>query len=77
MNLGLSPNAVAILRGVIMLAAALFQAGVIPTHIDGGGEKVAATLATIAVMLAAGDKTPSAVKQATEDVQIAQAEGRL
>lgn len=77
MNLGLSPNTVAIIRGILMLVAALFQSGYIPTNVDGGGEKVAATLAAIAVMLAAGDFTPKSVKQATVDVQVAQAEGRL
>lgn len=77
MNLGLSPNLVAIIRGLLVLIGALFQAGVIPTNIDGGGEKVFVTCLAIQSLLAAGDFTPKAVKQAAIDVQIAQAEGRL
>jgi len=58
---------VALIRGALMLLGALFMTDTIPTGVPGGGQKVAATCAVIAAMLAAGDKTPQLVKDAAVD----------
>jgi hypothetical protein len=55
---------IALIRGVLMLAAVLFETNTIPTGVEGGGTKVAATLMAVALMIAAGDKTPQLVKDA-------------
>lgn len=67
----------ALIRGAIMLLAVMFQSGVIPTGIEGGGQRVSDALMVIAVTIAAGDKTSEATKEVTADVKEAQAEGRL
>ena len=64
MNLGFSAQTIALIRGALMLIAVLFEAGIIPTSVDGGGAKVAASLMVVAVSLAAGDKTTPEVKAA-------------
>lgn len=58
---------IALIRGVLMLIGVLFMTDTIPTGVPGGGQKVAATCAAIAVMLAAGDKTPQLVKDAAAE----------
>ena len=60
----------ALIRGAIMLLSVLFSTNTIPTGVDGGGQKVADMLMVIAVSLAAGDKTPSAVTEAVKEGRI-------
>jgi len=66
-NFNLSTQAVTLIRGALMLLAVLFATDTIPTGIDGGGTKVAATLAVILSMLAAGDKTEPELRKAIQD----------
>ncbi len=73
----MNANHIAIIRGVLMLLAVLFRSNTIPTGVEGMGERIADGLMTLAVTLAAGDRTPAAVKDATQAVREAQAEGRL
>ena len=58
----MSAQMITLLRGALLLLGALFLTDTIPTGMDGGGQKVAATCAVVAAMLAAGDKTPQLVK---------------
>ena len=53
------------------LLAALFEGGYIPTHVDGGGPKVAAALVAAALYLQAGDKTPTNLLEASADIDAA------
>ena len=47
---------VAIIRGILVCLAVMFQNGVIPTGVDGGGRRVGDAILVIAVTLAAGQK---------------------
>lgn len=52
----MSAQTIALIRGLIVVVAVLFSQGVIPTGIDGGGQKVSDALMVVAVTLAAGQK---------------------
>jgi len=58
----MSAQNIALLRGLLLLIAVLFETNTIPTGVEGGGRKVAATLSVIAVSLAAGQKNDEPVK---------------
>lgn len=53
---------VAIIRGILVCLAVMFQNGVIPTGVDGGGRRVGDAILVIAVTLAAGQKNDEPVK---------------
>lgn len=64
----MNAQTVTMIRGLLLLIGVLFATNTIPTGVDGGGQKVAATCLSIVVMLAAGDKTPDAVKDAAAEI---------
>jgi hypothetical protein len=57
-------NRVSIYRGLLSLLGAAFQSGMIPTGVDGLGQRIGAGLLALAVTLAAGDKTADVVRAA-------------
>jgi len=58
----MSAQTVAIIRGVLVCLAVMFQNNVIPTGVDGGGRKVGDAIMVIAVTLAAGQRNDEAPK---------------
>lgn len=57
-------NRVSIYRGLLILLGAAFKSGLIPTGVDGLGDRVGNGLLALAVTLAAGDKTADVVRAA-------------
>lgn len=64
----MSAQTITLIRGLLLLIGVLFATNTIPTGVDGGGQKVAATCLVVAAMMAAGDKTPDAVKDAAAQI---------
>ena len=58
----MSAQTLAIIRGVLVCIAVMFQNNVIPTGVDGGGRRVGDALMVIAVTIAAGQKNDEAPK---------------
>lgn len=58
----MSAQTIGLIRGGIMILAVLFSQGVVPTGVDGGGQRVADALTVVAVSLAAGQKNDSEKK---------------
>ena len=50
-------NYTSLIRAGLMLLAVFFRSGIIPTGVDGGGEKAADAVMVIALGLAAGDRS--------------------
>lgn len=58
----MTAQTIAIIRGVLVCIAIMFQQNVIPTGVDGGGSRVGDAIMVIAVTLAAGQKNDEAPK---------------
>lgn len=58
----MSAQTVAIIRGVLVCLAVMFQNNVIPTGVDGGGRRVGDAIMVIAVTIAAGQRNDEVPK---------------